>query len=138
MGYAKSLSGEIWGPWEQMDRPLYGHDGGHSMMFRKLDDGKLILSQHVADRGPKMVTLFEMEERGGDLHIVNEITGNWAHTIGGNAEKYKYDIPISTPPAFTNLAPTGMAAYWGERMGTYRPFGKKDAPAAVTTEEGEE
>jgi len=133
MGYAKSMSGEIWGPWVQMDRPLYGHDGGHSMMFRKLDDGKLILSQHVADRGPKMVTLFEMEEIGSDLHIVNEITGNWAHTIGGNAEKYKYDIPIQTEPAFTTLAPTGMAAYWAERMGSYRPFAK-----AEHAQEGEE
>jgi arabinan endo-1,5-alpha-L-arabinosidase len=102
-GYAKSLSGEIYGPWVQCDRPLYAHDGGHSMLFRKLDDNTLIMSMHVADRGPKMVTFFEMEEKDGDLHIVNEITGNWFHTVGGNAEKYKSPIPCTDEPAFTKL-----------------------------------
>jgi len=88
-----------------------------------------MMSMHVADRGPKMVTLFEMEEKGGDLHIVNEVTGNWYHTIGGNAEKYKYDIPCKDEPAFTRLAPSGYAAYFGERMGTYDPFAGKTKAA---------
>jgi len=138
MGYAKSLSGEIWGPWVQQERPLYAHDGGHSMLFRRFTDNMLMMSLHVADRGPKMVCLFEMEEKGGDLHIVNEITGNWGHTIGGNAEKYKYDVPITTEPAFTHLAPSGMEAMRGEITGTYQPFGKPEKPAKKARKKGEE
>ena len=123
-GYAKSVSGEIYGPWTQMDAPLYAHDGGHSMLFRKLDDNQLIMSMHVADRGPKMTTFFEMEEKGGDLHIINEITGNWYHTVGGHAERFKSDTPLQVEPAFTHIGPSGWAAVYGG--------GAQTVPAAKT------
>jgi len=110
LGYAKSNSGEIWGPWIQSDRPLYAHDGGHCNLFRRLEDNQLMMSMHVADRGPKMFNLFEMEERNGELYIVNEITGNWYNTVGGNALPYKKDVPCIDEPAFTYPAPYGYAA----------------------------
>ena len=52
-------------------------------------DNQLMMSMHVADKGPTMLTIFEMEERGGELHIINELTGNWLDTSGGNAMKYR-------------------------------------------------
>jgi hypothetical protein len=110
MGYAKSSSGEIYGPWIQMERPLYGHDGGHCMIFRKLDDGQLIMSMHLADRGPKMLSFFEIEEKNGDLHIINEITGNWLVSVGGTALPYKKNVPSCEEPAFTKLDLSGYAA----------------------------
>jgi len=107
MGYAKSSSGEIYGPWEQMPTPLYAHDGGHCAIFRRLSDNQLMMSQHIADRGPKMFCIFEMEERNGDLHIVNEITGNWMHTVGGAALPFKKNTPCIEEPAMTTLSPSG-------------------------------
>ena len=107
MGYAVSNSGEIYGPWIQQERPLYAHDGGHSMLFRRLSDNQLMMSQHVADRGPKMLSIFEMEERGGELHIINELTGNFLTSVGGNALKHKKNIACCEEPAFTTLAPCG-------------------------------
>jgi hypothetical protein len=110
MGYARSNSGEIYGPWIQMERPLYGHDGGHCMLFRKLDDGQLIMSMHLADRGPKILSFFEMEEKDGALHIINEITGNWLISVGGTALPYKKNISSCEEPAFTKLGIPGWAA----------------------------
>lgn len=126
LGYAKSNSGEISGPWLQMERPLYAHDGGHSNLFRRMTDNQLMMSMHVADRGPKMFSLFEMEERDGELHIVNEITGNWYNTLGGNALPYKKDIPCIDEPAFTYPAPYGYAAL--ETIEAPAPKQKKAAP----------
>jgi hypothetical protein len=117
--------------------PPLRHDGGHSMLFRRLDDNQLIMSMHVADRGPKMLTMFEMEEKGGDLHIINEITGNWYHTVGGNALPFKKDVPCTDEPAFTKLGPTGYEAALAEKVSAKKPSritGKK-APAAPANEE---
>ena len=139
MGYAKSISGEVWGPWTQMERPLYAHDGGHSMLFRRLDDNQLMMSMHVADRGPKMLTIFEMEEKGDDLHIINEITGNWYHTVGGNALPYKKDVPCTDEPAFTRLGLSGFEALKAEGISIRKPVRKpvKKAAAAQTKEKEE-
>ena len=100
VGYAKSESGKIWGPWRQMERPIYAHDGGHCVLFRRFEDNQLMMSLHVCDQGPKMLNIFEMEERGGELHIVNELTGNWLDTAGGNAKPYRRE-QIAEAPALT-------------------------------------
>ena len=107
LGYAKSVSGEVCGPWEQMDRPLYAHDGGHCGLFRRLSDNQLMMSMHCADRGPKTFTLFEMEERNGELHIVNEVTGNWMNIVGGDALPYKTDEPCVDAPSLSKIMPAG-------------------------------
>lgn len=107
MAYAKSRSGKIYGPWEQMERPLYAHDGGHCALFRRLSDNQLMMSQHVADQGPKMLTIYEMEERNGELHIVNEITGNWLNVVGGAAKPFRKAMPCVEEPALTYPAKIG-------------------------------
>ena len=43
-GLARSVSGHIFGPWEQLN-PLFGENGGHGMLFRTLDD-TLMLTLH--------------------------------------------------------------------------------------------
>jgi len=40
---ARSVSGEILGPWQQAPEPLYAGDGGHCMVFRAFD-GQLWLT----------------------------------------------------------------------------------------------
>lgn len=89
-GYAKSLSGDILGRWEQRPEPLYFHDGAHAMLFHTFD-GRLMMALHCPNDHPrKRMLLFEMEEKGGELYIVNEVTGNWYGEAGGSAEPYRY------------------------------------------------
>ena len=84
-GYARSLSGEITGPWKQEPEPLFSQDGGHSMMFTRFD-GTLMMCLHTPNRpGKERMLLFEMEDSFGKLHIRNEITGNWMYN------KYRED-----------------------------------------------
>lgn len=48
-GVARSLSGEITGPWEQAPAPIYANDGGHPMLFRTLE-GRLLMALHAPNR----------------------------------------------------------------------------------------
>lgn len=138
LGYAVSNTGEIYGPWIQMERPLYAHDGGHAMLFRRLSDNQLMMSMHVADRGPKMFALFEMEERNGELHIVNEIMGNWMHTVGGNALPYKKNIACQEEPAFTTLQPYGKPFPPAPKAASKASAQKKVSPPAAEKETGKD
>lgn len=96
VGYAKSLSGEIAGPWVQDIEPIYAFDGGHGMLFKTFE-GKLMMSCHCPNTHQlKRILLFEMEDKDGRLNIINEITGNWICRAGGQAKdwRYDYDLPI--------------------------------------------
>ena len=102
-GYARSRSGEIFGSWVQEPLPLYALDGAHSMLFRTFE-GQLIMSLHAPnEHRRKRILLFEMEERGDSLHIINEITGNWYNAIGGMASAFTYREPCVEEPRFTQL-----------------------------------
>jgi len=136
LGYAKSTSGEIHGPWVQMERPLYAHDGGHCNLFRRLSDNQLMMSMHCADRGPKMFSLFEMEERDGQLQIVNEAVGNWTHILGGNALPYKKATRCIDEPAFSTIMPSGyegLKLIEAEVVDTTKP--KKSTKKAAKADE---
>ncbi len=52
VGMARSTSGEITGPWQQLAEPLYAGDGGHCMVFRALD-GQLWLAYHRPNPSPQ-------------------------------------------------------------------------------------
>lgn len=62
IGIARSTSGEILGPWQQVPEPLYAGDGGHCMVFRTFD-GQLWLAFHrpnpSPDERPQFVPLRE-------------------------------------------------------------------------------
>ncbi len=51
MGLARSLSGRVEGPWEQVAEPLWAADGGHGMLFRTFD-GRLWMTFHTPNRTP--------------------------------------------------------------------------------------
>ncbi len=51
IGVARSISGQLLGPWLQDTQPLYSNDGGHCMTFRDFD-GNLWLSFHHPNRHP--------------------------------------------------------------------------------------
>ena len=103
-GYAKSKSGEIHGPWIQRQEPLYFLDGAHSMLFHTFD-GRLMMSLHCPNiHTKKKMLLFEMEEKDGELYILNEITGNWYQNAGGNAAGYLYHEPCREEIRFSGKA----------------------------------
>lgn len=108
-GYARSLSGEIMGPWIQEPTPLYAMDGAHSMLFTSFE-GNLIMSLHAPNTHTrKHMLLFQMEVKNEKLHIVNEITGNWYNYAEGMRGRFGYREPYTD--------------YVGQtKMGQYRPF----------------
>ncbi len=106
VGYARSLTGRLSGPWQQEEVPLYALDGGHAMLFRSFG-GQLMMSLHCPNIHPKKrILLFEMEESASALSIRNEITGNWYHLAGGAAQMWRYQTPcteehvLSVDPVF--------------------------------------
>ncbi len=100
ISYALSERGDIQGPWVQQKEPLYAMDGGHGMLFYAFS-GQLMMACHCPnDHMKKRILLFEMEEKKESLHIVNEVTGNWYTSIGGNGARYAYRDPCREIPCF--------------------------------------
>jgi beta-xylosidase len=64
---ARSVSGEIQGPWVQLS-PLIGNDSGHGMLFRSFD-GKLMLVLHQPFQNARG-KIYEMEDAGDNLRVV--------------------------------------------------------------------
>lgn len=70
IGVAKSASGEISGPWQQVPEPLYSGDGGHCMVFRSFD-GQLWLALHRPNPSPDERPQFiPLRENGSSLQMV--------------------------------------------------------------------
>lgn len=64
IGVARSTSGGVLGPWQQLPEPLYTGNGGHCMVFRSFD-GQLLLALHrpnaTPEERPQFVALRENE-----------------------------------------------------------------------------
>ena len=75
-------------------------DGAHSMLFRTFEV-ELVMCLH-SNNNPreKHIHLFQMEEKGNSLHIVNEVTGNWYDRMGGGGGKYRYAVPARETGCF--------------------------------------
>lgn len=72
VGVARSLSGDILGPWEQLPEPLYAGDGGHCMVFRTFD-GQLRLAYHCPNPSPEERPHFALlREHKSSIEIVPE------------------------------------------------------------------
>ncbi len=68
---ARSKSGTLQGPWEQLE-PLVGGDSGHGMLFRTFE-GQLMLVLHRPFGSPlTRARLYEMEDTGDALRVVRE------------------------------------------------------------------
>jgi len=109
VGIAKSKTGEIYGPWEQFDKPVFCHDGGHASLFTRFEDGMLMMPLHTFGKdGPGMrVLIYEVEEANGLIETVNEFTGNWFDSIGGHPGKYRSAVPSAVEPEYTRLMQYG-------------------------------
>lgn len=69
VGIARSESGKLAGPWKQQAEPIYAQDGGHPMLFKRLD-GQLMMSFHSPNKGGlERTKLFEMEDLGDTLRV---------------------------------------------------------------------
>lgn len=66
---ARSRSGELQGPWEQLD-PLVKGDSGHGMLFETFD-GQLMMVLHRPFRNA-LGKLYEMKDCGDHLEVVRE------------------------------------------------------------------
>ncbi len=72
VGIARSKSGKVAGPWEQVQEPLVARNGGHGMIFTSFD-GRLIMPIHQPNSGPIRMRLFELEDKGDTLRLKAEI-----------------------------------------------------------------
>jgi arabinan endo-1,5-alpha-L-arabinosidase len=69
VGIAKSKSGKLVGPWEQQAEPLFAQDGGHPMLFHRLD-GQLMMVLHQPNKTPnEREHFFEVEDEGDTLRL---------------------------------------------------------------------
>lgn len=66
---ARSKSGELKGPWEQLP-PLVRQDSGHGMLFHTFD-GQLMLVLHRPFNHAR-AKLYEMKDEGGHLRVLRE------------------------------------------------------------------
>ena len=70
-GIAISASGRLSGPWVQQDEPLFKQDGGHGMVFTTFE-GKLMMVLHSPNNKESRPRIFEMEDTGNTLKVINE------------------------------------------------------------------
>jgi len=70
VGIARSESGDIFGPWQQLQEPLYAGDGGHCMTFRTFDE-QLLLAYHRPNASPHERPYFmHLREHNRTLEII--------------------------------------------------------------------
>ncbi|MDF2926746.1 MAG: glycoside hydrolase [Paenibacillaceae bacterium] len=73
LGVARSTGGDISGPWVHDEKALFQQDGGHGMLFRRLDNGQLMLTIHAPNKTPHERPVFlHVEEAGGSLRMAGE------------------------------------------------------------------
>lgn len=70
VGMAVSATGQVAGPWQQLDLPLFAADGGHGMIFRTFA-GQLMLALHQPNSGSReRARFFQLIDVGDRLEIV--------------------------------------------------------------------
>lgn len=69
--HARSRSGTLNGPWEQLD-PLVKQDSGHGMLFRTFE-GQLMMILHRPFKNARG-KLYEMEDAGDHLRVIRQRT----------------------------------------------------------------
>lgn len=71
---AVSKSGNIYGPWEHLEKPLFEDNGGHAMFFDDIS-GKKIMCLHAPERSTlERAHLYHVAEDGNILRIIDEIS----------------------------------------------------------------
>jgi beta-xylosidase len=80
---ARSKSGTLAGPWEQLE-PLVRYDSGHGMLFKRFD-GQLMMVVHRPFKNARG-KLYEMRDAGDRLEIVRQridLDGDPVERVGG-------------------------------------------------------
>ena len=72
VGIARSKSGRLAGPWEQLPDPLWADDGGHPMLFKTFD-GRLVMVIHQPNRKVERARFFEVEDLGDTVRLKGEL-----------------------------------------------------------------
>jgi arabinan endo-1,5-alpha-L-arabinosidase len=75
VGLAISASGRLAGPWTHQAEALFVDNGGHPMVFETFE-GKLMLVFHWPNGPAAQPRIFELEDTGETLKVLNEFTGN--------------------------------------------------------------
>jgi len=66
---AKSITGDVLGPWSQEDMPLFADNGGHSMLFKTFS-GQLMLALHAPNmRGSERPVFINIKESNGTVNL---------------------------------------------------------------------
>ena len=86
VGLAISPSGKLAGPWEQQKEPLYRDDGGHGMLFTTFDD-RLMMVLHSPNGPAARPRIFEMQDTGETLELVEEFTPARIEPRPGGSER---------------------------------------------------
>lgn len=68
VGVAESGSGSVFGPWRQLETPLYPANGGHGMLFEE-KDGSLWFTLHTPNEKYTERPVFFPVETGGELRL---------------------------------------------------------------------
>jgi beta-xylosidase len=68
-GIAISASGKLAGPWKQQAEPIFSADGGHGMLFKRLDGQLMMVLHSPNESGKERAKLFEIEDTGETLRI---------------------------------------------------------------------
>lgn len=66
IGQAVSYQG-IYGPWKQIDEPLFSKDGGHGMIFTTIDNKKMLTIHAPNETGKERAVFIELCEKNGLL-----------------------------------------------------------------------
>ena len=68
VGVAESERGSVFGPWRQLETPLYPADGGHGMLFEE-KDGSLWFTLHTPNEKYKESPVFFPVATDGELRL---------------------------------------------------------------------
>ena len=111
IGAAKSLTDNILGPYEQIEKPIWALGGGHPCLFNWFGNGQLCMALHCGDKesGFNRLLICEMEEywRSKLPEVVHEFTGNYRTAMGGHAIVYRQATTPAEDPIFTILEDYG-------------------------------
>ena len=67
VGVAESESGMVKGPWRHLEKPLFGDDGGHGMIFRDFSGNPILVLHQPNGGGKERAHFFNLTEEAGKL-----------------------------------------------------------------------
>ncbi|MEN9840317.1 MAG: hypothetical protein RL376_117 [Verrucomicrobiota bacterium] len=62
IGVAVSESGTVNGPWQHLDKTLFGNDGGHGMVFRDFSGNPYLILHQPNKKNMERAHLFKLNE----------------------------------------------------------------------------